>query len=220
MIQGSALCFVLLSLGVEMQVGAAPICAHGHSGCHSLSLADLFDRVIQHSARIHGLSSDLHTEFEQYFPLSKNLIGERKCHTSGIQTPNGKNIAQSLRREELTEVILRLLAAWGDPLSYLHDIMAHQQDFNTYSGSKALEMSDMVHQLRSGVQRVAERMQLLGMISNSPSSLFSTEALDPISPETFISSDHDLLYCLRRDTDKVQSYLKILKCKILSEQAC
>ncbi|XP_048113594.1 prolactin-like [Alosa alosa] len=220
MIQGSALCFVLLSLGVDMQGDAVPICAPGHAGCHSLSLADLFDRVVQHSARIHRLSSDLHTDFEQYFPLSKNLIGERKCHTSGIQTPNGKDIAQSLTREELTEVILRLLAAWGDPLSYLHHIMAPQQDFNMHSASKALQMSDMVQQLRSGVQRVAERMQLLGMISNSLSSLFSPEVLDPPSPKTFISSDHDLLYCLRRDTDKVQSYLKILRCTILSEQAC
>lgn len=66
-----------------------------------------------------------------------------------------------LQREELTEVILRLLVAWGDPLSNLHDIMAHWQDFNTYSGSKALEMSDMVHQLRTGVQRVAERVRSL-----------------------------------------------------------
>lgn len=60
---GSLLCFVFLSLGMRVRVEAAPICVHGHAGCHSLSLADLFDRVIQHSARIHGLSSDLHTEF-------------------------------------------------------------------------------------------------------------------------------------------------------------
>lgn len=66
-----------------------------------------------------------------------------------------------MQREELTKVILRLLAAWGDPLSNLHDITAHWQDFNTYSGSKALDMTDMVHQLRSGVQRVAERVRAL-----------------------------------------------------------
>lgn len=173
---GSALWFVLLSLGMKLQVGAAPICVHGHAGCHSLSLADLFDRVIQHSARIHGLSSDLHTEFvslslslsicllfsitasfflwmfkvngdeetqcylhwlktdttlilsviipckhqqfffffflflqEQYVPSSKNLIGERKCHTSVIQTPNGKDIAQSLTVSTFVLVCLCLL---------------------------------------------------------------------------------------------------------------
>lgn len=53
----------LLFLDLRTRVGSAPICPHGHTGCHILSLADLFDRVIQHSARMHGLSSDLHSEF-------------------------------------------------------------------------------------------------------------------------------------------------------------
>lgn len=44
-------------------VGAAPICANAQTGCHILSLANLFDRVIQHSARMHGVSNDLHSEF-------------------------------------------------------------------------------------------------------------------------------------------------------------
>ena len=44
-------------------VGAAPICTNAQAGCHALSLANLFDRVIQHSARMHGISNDLHSEF-------------------------------------------------------------------------------------------------------------------------------------------------------------
>ncbi|KAL2093865.1 hypothetical protein ACEWY4_011177 [Coilia grayii] len=220
MIQGSVLYIVFLSLGVKVGVMAAPLCTTGPAGCHRLPLLELFDRVIQHSARIHGLSSDLHTVYEQFFPSSENVIGGRKCPTSSIPTPNSKDIAQSLTREELTEVILRLLTAWEGHLSYLHDIMAHQQDFNTYSGSKALEMSDLVHQLKNGVQIMTQRMQLLGMISNSLSSMSSAEVLDTPFLERSMSSDHDLLYCLRRDTDKVQSYLRVLKCTILPEHEC
>lgn len=44
-------------------VGAAPICTNAQAGCHLLSLANLFDRVIQHSARTHSISNDLHSEF-------------------------------------------------------------------------------------------------------------------------------------------------------------
>lgn len=46
---------------------------------------------------------------EQYVPSSKNLIGERKCHTSVIQTPNGKDIAQSLTVSTFVLVCLCLL---------------------------------------------------------------------------------------------------------------
>uniref|UniRef100_A0A8C7J5I2 Prolactin n=1 Tax=Oncorhynchus kisutch TaxID=8019 RepID=A0A8C7J5I2_ONCKI len=67
------------------------------------------------------------------------------------------------------------------------------------------------------------QMQHLGMISNSLSGLSSPEALDPSSDtsgESQAMSDHDLLYCFRRDSNKVQNYLKILKCRIVPENGC
>lgn len=63
-----------------------------------------------------------------------------------------------LQREELTEVILKLLVAWRDPLWHFHQSIAHHHDFNNFSSNKALEMSDMVHELRKGVQKVAEKV--------------------------------------------------------------
>ncbi|KAL4612759.1 prolactin-like [Arapaima gigas] len=221
---GSVFVLLLVCSDLHALVESAPICAHGHSSCHPPTLPDLFDRVIQHSARMHGLSSDLHSEFERYFVPSKNQIGRinRKCHTSYILTPNGKENAQRLAREELTEVILKLLAAWRNPLSQFHRSMARHEDFTSISGNKALEMSDMVHQLKNGVEKVAEKMQLLGMISNSLTGLSSTEALAPHAPsgETHPMSDYELLYCFRRDSNKVQNYLKILKCRIVPEHGC
>ncbi|XP_057180645.1 prolactin 2 [Triplophysa rosa] len=159
---------------------------HGPTACHVPSLADLFDRVIQHSARMHSLSNDLHSEF----------------------------------REELTEVILKLLMAWRDPLFQLHESMAHQQDFNSFSSNKALKMGDMVHELRKGVEKIAEKMRVLGMLGNSIPALSSREAMLPVSESEEAMSDYELLYCFRRDSNKVQNYLKILKCRIIPEHDC
>uniref|UniRef100_A0A8C1C0G1 Prolactin 2 n=2 Tax=Cyprinus carpio TaxID=7962 RepID=A0A8C1C0G1_CYPCA len=218
----AVLLVALLCLDPHSRVSSAPICTHGPSGCHVPSLADLFDRVIQHSARMHSLSNDLHSEFEQYFLPSKNSIGKiyRKCHTSSILTPNGKENAQKLAREELTEVILKLLMAWRDPLFQLHQSMAHQQDFNSFSSNKALEMGDMTHELRKGVEKVAEKMRVLGMLGNSVTGLSPAETMLPISDSGEAMSNYELLYCFRRDSNKVQNYLKILKCRIIPEHDC
>ncbi|XP_077355314.1 prolactin 2 isoform X2 [Festucalex cinctus] len=213
-----------ISLGSRLaNVAAAPICANGQTRCRVLSLANLFDRVIQHSARMHGISNELHSEFEQYVVPSRNHIGRvsRNCHTSTLLTPNGKENAQRIAREELTEVILKLLMAWRDPLWHFHRIIAHQHDLANFSSDKALEMSAMVHELRKGVEKVAEKMQTLGMISNSVSTLSSLEDLLPSdSGEWRLMKDHELLYCFRRDSDKIQNYLKILKCRIVPEHGC
>lgn len=65
-----------------------------------------------------------------------------------------------MQREQLTGVILRLLGAWGDPLSQLYLSMSQDQnqDFNHYSSNKALEISDMLRELRDGVAKMAEKV--------------------------------------------------------------
>lgn len=65
---------VLMYLELSMRVGTAPICAYGQAGCHVPSLADLFDRVTQQSSRLHGISSDLHSEFVSSFFFSASDI--------------------------------------------------------------------------------------------------------------------------------------------------
>lgn len=65
----------------------------------------------------------------------------------------------TVQGEDLTGVILKLLLAWRDPLSQFHRSMAQHEDFTSISGNKALEMSDMVQQLRMGVERVAETVR-------------------------------------------------------------
>ncbi|XP_031438449.1 prolactin-like [Clupea harengus] len=234
--------FMLVALGfldLHARVCTAPICASGQVGCHVLSLSDLFDRVIQHSARVHGLSSHLHSDFEQYSLPSRNHIGRvfPRCHTSNILTPNGKENAQKLAREELTEVILKLLMAWKEPLGQLHQSMAQEQDvFNSVNSNKALDMSNMVHELRKGVKKVVEKMQHLGMISNSVSGVATPDSFLPSAdsgqpqaqaraqpqaqPQARTRDNHMLLFCFRRDSNKVQNYLKILKCRIVPEHGC
>nr|XP_057933971.1 prolactin-like [Doryrhamphus excisus] len=213
-----------LTLGSQLtDVAAAPLCTNAPARCRILALANLFDRVIQHSARMHGISNGLHSELEQYFLPSRNHIGKvsRNCHTSTLLTPNGKENAQRMAREELTEVILKLLVAWKDPLWHFHQITAHQHDLANFSLDKTLEMSNMVHELRKGVEKVAEKMQTLGIISNSVSSLSSLEDILPSeSAEWRLMNDYELLYCFRRDSDKIQNYLKILKCRIVPEYGC
>ncbi|XP_035281203.1 prolactin-like isoform X1 [Anguilla anguilla] len=216
----SVLLLLLMCRDLCVAVRSVPVCARGHAGCQPVSLAELFDRVIQHSARIHGLSSDLHSEFEQNLLTRRNQIGRanRRCHTSHILTPAGKENVQSLAREELTGVILKLLLAWREPLSQFHRNVAHRED----SSGLARAMSNMAHKLRGGVEKVAEKMQLLGMFSNSLGG--PPSAGDPQPPsstgETGPMSDYALLLCFRRDFDKVHSFLRILKCRMFPEHGC
>lgn len=57
-------------------------------------------------------------------------------------------------------MILKLLVAWRDPLWHFHQSMSQQHDFNNFSSNKARQMSDMVHELGKGVEKVAEKVSV------------------------------------------------------------
>ncbi|NXV42170.1 PRL protein, partial [Uria aalge] len=134
------------------------------------------------------------------------------CHTSGMLTPNGKEYAQKIPREELTHLILKLLQAWKEPLSHFNQ---HHQELPDDSLSKAKQISSMVHELKTGVEKS------MGIISNLLNGMTPSEATGlSISNEANMMSDSDFIHCFRRDSNKVQSYLKILKCRIMPENSC
>ncbi|NWH76293.1 PRL protein, partial [Piaya cayana] len=137
------------------------------------------------------------------------------CHTSGMLTPNGKEYAQKIPREELTLLILKLLQAWKEPLSHFNQHIEHHQELPDDSLSKAKQISNMVHELKTGVEKS------MGIISNSLNGMESSEAAGlSNSNEANMMSDSDFIHCFRRDSNKVQSYLKILKCRIMPENSC
>lgn len=60
------------------------------------------------------------------------------------------------------------------------------------------------------------QMQSMGIISNSLNGMASSEGIGlSVSNEANMMSDSDVIHCFRRDSNKVQSYLKILKCRIM-----
>ncbi|NXR90316.1 PRL protein, partial [Hypocryptadius cinnamomeus] len=149
------------------------------------------------------------------------------CHTSGMLTPNGKEYAQKIPREELTHVILKLLQAWKEPLSHFNQHIEHHQELPDDSLSKAKQISNMVHELKTGVEKVTEKARFSMQLLFISVMWYGWQTPPPgggtglsISNEANMMSDSDFMHCFRRDSNKVQSYLKILKCRIMPENSC
>uniref|UniRef100_A0A3Q2XXV1 Prolactin 2 n=1 Tax=Hippocampus comes TaxID=109280 RepID=A0A3Q2XXV1_HIPCM len=168
------------------------------------------------------------------FPVSSPQYQLHSASKIQICHPTIEASLPCVQREQLTEVILRLLGAWGDPLSQLHQSMRQDQnrnknrarDFSHLSSNKALEMSDVMQELRDGVLKMAEKMKLQGVLGNAvafvqPERELHSSAFSFYKRGGLSSLDrNDLLYCLRRDSDKVKNYLRILQCSTLPGLDC
>lgn len=206
---------VLACLDHCIRVDTFPVCSYSQAGCALPPLADVFDRVIQQSSKMHATSSDLHSEYVSWrsslsqLPFCHASVSIRARVSAGAafssqqehhwetQVPflrhsntqrqgeraevrgEGSRLCSELpacvqnlgivlfllcfvKKEQLTEVILRLLGAWTDPLSRLYWSMSQgeNKDLNLSGSNKALEMSEMVRELREGVAKVAEKVNL------------------------------------------------------------
>lgn len=63
------------------------------------------------------------------------------------------------KREELTYLILKLLQAWKEPLSRFNQHIENLQELPGESLSKAKQISNMVHELETGVEKVTEKVR-------------------------------------------------------------
>lgn len=82
-------------------------------------------------------------------------------------------------------MILKLLVAWRDPLWHFHQSMTHHHDFNNFSSNKALEMSDMVHELRKGVEKVAEKVFYVLYAKCRNEIRWEVFYLSPVAPQDY-----------------------------------
>lgn len=63
------------------------------------------------------------------------------------------------KREELTYLILKLLHAWKEPLSRFNQHIENLQELPGESLSKAKQISNMVYELETGVEKVTEKVR-------------------------------------------------------------
>jgi len=56
-------------------------------------------------------------------------------------------------------LILKLLQAWKEPLSHFNQHIEHHQELSDDSISKAKQISNMVHELKTGVEKVTQKVR-------------------------------------------------------------
>ncbi|KAL0197753.1 hypothetical protein M9458_006293 [Cirrhinus mrigala] len=104
-----------------------------------------------------------------------------------------------------------LLLAWSDPLALLSSeasSLAHPER-NTID-SKTKELQDNINSLGAGLEHVFNKM---GSSSDNLSSLpFYINSLGQDKTSRLVNF-HFLLSCFRRDSHKIDSFLKVLRCR-------
>uniref|UniRef100_A0A3B4Y6Y8 Prolactin n=1 Tax=Seriola lalandi dorsalis TaxID=1841481 RepID=A0A3B4Y6Y8_SERLL len=183
------------------------------ASCSAVPVTDLLDRASQRSDTLHSLSTTLTKELDSHFPPIGRVITPRPsmCHTSSLQTPNDK--AQALQISvNLLSLVRSLLQAWIDPLVVLStsaNTLPHPAQSSIFN--KIQEMQEHSKSLGDGLDILSSKMGPAAQtISFLPYRRGNDIGQDRISK---LINFHFLLSCFRRDSHKIDSFLKVLRCR-------
>uniref|UniRef100_A0A8C0WF13 Prolactin n=1 Tax=Castor canadensis TaxID=51338 RepID=A0A8C0WF13_CASCN len=218
---GSLLLLLVLNLLLCKNVAASPACAGGAANCR-LSLQDLFTRAVALSDNIYKVAEDTFRGFQKTYATGREFISRaiNSCHTSTIPTPADKDQALNTESGTLLNMVRGLLRSWEDPLQHLTTTVRDMKEFPADMIRRVQEIEYKTHQLREGMEKIIKQVEP-GVVNNDIFAAWSgLSSLQKGDKNSRLVGFYNLFHCLRRDTNKVDNYLKILKCKVVHEGSC
>nr|AWK59749.1 prolactin [Monopterus albus] len=184
------------------------------AACNAVPITELLDRASQRSDKLHSLSTTLTQELDSHFPPIGWMIMPRPsmCHTSSLRTPNDKEQALQVSESDLLSLARSLLKSWVDPLLVL------STSVNTLPHPAQSSISNKIQELQENSKSLGDGLDIL---SGKMGPAAQTVSLLPYRGGNDIGQDriskltnfHFLLSCFRRDSHKIDSFLKVLRCR-------
>ncbi|XP_076609653.1 prolactin [Chaetodon auriga] len=184
------------------------------AACSAVPISDLLDRVSQRSDTLHSLSTTLTQDLDSHFPPIGHIFMPRPsvCHTSSLQIPTDKEQALQVSESDLLSLARSLLQAWLDPLVILSTsakTLPHPAQSSI--SNKIQELQEHSKNLGDGLDILSGKMGPTAQaISFLPYRGDNDIGEDKISK---LTNFHFLLSCFRRDSHKIDSFLKVLRCR-------
>uniref|UniRef100_A0A4W6CVT1 Somatolactin n=1 Tax=Lates calcarifer TaxID=8187 RepID=A0A4W6CVT1_LATCA len=194
------------------------------SRCPSISQEKLLDRVIQHAELIYRVSEESCSLFEEMFVpfplrLQRNQAGYT-CITKALPIPSSKSEIQQISDKWLLHSVLMLVQSWIEPLAYLQTTLDRYDDAPEMLLNKTKWVSEKLISLEQGVVVLIKKMLDEGMLTTtySEQGLFQYE----VQPEMLesVMRDYTLLSCFKKDAHKMETFLKLLKCRQTDKYNC
>ncbi|KAM4628412.1 somatolactin alpha [Polymixia lowei] len=194
------------------------------SRCPSISQEKLLDRVIQHAELIYRVSEESCSLFEELFVpfpmrLQRNQAGY-ECITKAFPIPSSKSEIQQISDQWLLHSVLMLVQSWIEPLVYLQTTLDRYDDAPDMLLNKTKWVSEKLISLEQGVMVLIKKMLDEGTLTTAYNEHGPVQY--DVQPEMLESvlRDYTLLSCFKKDAHKMETFLKLLKCRQTDKYNC
>ncbi|XP_048857338.1 LOW QUALITY PROTEIN: somatolactin-like [Brienomyrus brachyistius] len=193
--------------------------------CTNIPADKLLERATQHAELIYQVSEESHILFEEMFiPLSmrsQHLQRGQECNINSISIPGSKVEAESISDEWLLHTVLALIRSWMGPLLGLEASLGQYDNAPAVLLESTHWLAGRLRSLEQGVVVLMGKMLNEDAVVADPVPPAGWMPADlPQAPLESVIRDYILLTCFRKDVHKVETFLKLLRCRRTDSAAC
>uniref|UniRef100_A0A3B3TDT0 Growth hormone 1 n=2 Tax=Paramormyrops kingsleyae TaxID=1676925 RepID=A0A3B3TDT0_9TELE len=184
----------------------------------TIPLYNLFNNAVNRAQHLHQLAADIYKEFERTLLPGSRQLGDNSplagCYSDSIPAPTGKDETQMRSDGDLLRISSALIESWVYPLKTFSEAFSNSLMFGT---------SDRIYEKLEDLSRgIDELMRTLGEGGIHLSMLMDPyENFDVIlRTDAARMKNYGLLACFKKDMHKVETYLKVTKCRRFGESNC
>ncbi|XP_036042731.1 prolactin-3D4-like [Onychomys torridus] len=186
-----------------------------------MSIEDLYYRVVDQSHTTYYLAADLYHEFDMKY-FNSSWIKDRRlslCHTASIHTPESREEIHETKTEDLLKAMINISHAWEEPLRHLVSAVPTLPGASDKMLKRASAVKNRTRVLQEGMKIILSRSHKEVEKGAYPacSGLADLQSSDE---DTLRFAFYGLVRCLKRDTHKIDTYLKMLRCREIFYNEC
>ncbi|XP_051792177.1 somatotropin [Erpetoichthys calabaricus] len=212
MTPGFRLCPLLLTLALT---------SLEHTGAYpTIPLSSFFTNAVLRAQHLHQLAADIYRDFERtYVPDEQRHSSKNSpsafCYSETIPAPTGKDEAQQRSDVELLRFSLALIQSWIGPLGSLSRVFTNSLVFSTSD-----RLFEKLKDLEEGIMVLLKELEDVGF-RGSPLLRLTYDKFDVnLRSDDSLMKNYGLLACFKKDMHKVETYLKLMKCRRFVESNC
>ncbi|OCT81932.1 hypothetical protein XELAEV_18024439mg [Xenopus laevis] len=182
-------------------------------GFPNVPLFSLFTNAVNRAQHLHMLAADIYKDYERTY-ITDDVRRSSKnsqvvsCYSENIPAPTDKDNTHLKSDMDLLRFSLTLIQSWLNPVQALHRLFRNS---DVYERLKYLEegIQSLIRELEDGNLRSYSFMRT------------PYERLDiNMRTDDGLLKVYGLLSCFKKDMHKVETYMKVIKCRHFAESKC
>nr|CAA31038.1 unnamed protein product [Aquarana catesbeiana] len=192
----------------------------GFNAFPQMSLSNLFTNAVIRAQHLHQMVADTYRDYERtYIPedqrFKQTLLISVYCYSETIPAPTDKDNTHQKSDIDLLRFSLTLLQSWMTPIQIVNRVFGNNQVFGNID-----RVYDRLRDLDEGLHILIRELDD-GNVRNYGVLTFTYDKFDVnLRSEEGRAKNYGLLSCFKKDMHKVETYLKVMKCRRFVESNC